>query len=109
MPVPKNYSEFTASLTKDSPSLDWPDNLKAMWYDCKDDWESAHDIAQEMLDAQGSWIHAYLHRKEGDRFNAGYWYRQAGREFPHCTLQEEQYRLVIRFLDRHDPKEQGPL
>ena len=48
-----------------------------MWFDVKGDWEASHNIAQDMHDDNGSWIHAYLHRKEGDKFNAGYWYRRA--------------------------------
>jgi len=51
-----------------------------------------------MHDNNGSWIHAYLHRKEGDKFNAGYWYRMAGKTFPNKNLEEEQRELVEYFL-----------
>lgn len=100
MPYPKDNKEFFDSLTKDSPFPDWPDTLKAMWYDLKGDWEASHDIAQEIPNPQGSWIHAFLHRKEGDEFNAGYWYRQAGRKFPNMTIEEEQQELVEYFLGK---------
>lgn len=104
MSIPKDYKEFTESLTNDSPSLDWPDSLRAMWYDVKGDWEASHNIAQEMLDSQGSWIHAYLHRKEGDEFNAGYWYRLAKRKFPEISLKDEQHQLVTYFLNHYNAK-----
>lgn len=105
MSVPKNYNEFTTSLTNDSPSLDWPDSLRAMWYDVKGDWEASHNIAQDMMNVDGSWIHAYLHRKEGDEFNAGYWYRQAKRKFPEISLKDEQCQLVTHFLDQYNIQE----
>lgn len=104
MPYPKDYKEFSESLTKDSASAAWPDSLKAMWYDLKGDWEASHNIAQEMLDQEGSWIHAYLHRKEGDAFNAEYWYRQAGKKSPKIRLKDEQYQLVTYFLSQYDGK-----
>lgn len=100
MSVPKNYNEFTASLSQDSPQPDWPDSLRAMWYDMKGDWEASHHIAQDILGQDGSWIHAYLHRKEGDEFNAGYWYRQAGKKHPKIALSDEQRQLVQYFLDQ---------
>ncbi|MGB6151128.1 MAG: hypothetical protein WBG48_03985, partial [Pricia sp.] len=58
---------------------------------------ASHDIAQDIDTALGSWIHAYLHRKEGDEFNAGYWYRRARREFPKISLGEE-HREITEFV-----------
>ncbi len=52
--------------------------LVALWHDAKGDWARAHEVAQDIDDATGSWVHAYLHRKEGDEGNAAYWYRKAG-------------------------------
>ena len=60
-----------------------------MWEDAKGNWNAAHSIAQEIEDETGSWIHAYLHRKEGDLANAGYWYRRAKQPIAHDTLDEE--------------------
>jgi hypothetical protein len=54
--------------------------LLALWWDAKGDWEKAHGIAQDVARADGAWVHAYLHRKEGDLGNAGYWYQRAGRD-----------------------------
>lgn len=72
--------------------------LLALWYDAKGDWERAHDIAQDLGSKEGDWIHAYLHRKEGDEGNAAYWYRRAGKPFPvGVSLQEEWEQLVQHF------------
>ncbi len=90
----KNYKEFLQTLSEDTPIVDWPEALNSLWYDAKGNWEASHDIAQEMHNTMGSWIHAYLHRREGDEFNAGYWYRQAGRPFPNTTLAAEHQEMV---------------
>lgn len=94
MELPKNYNEFQDSLSDRNPQENWPEGLKALWYDAKNDWEGSHDIAQEMHNDLGSWIHGYLHRKEGDEFNAGYWYRKVGKPFPKISLEEEFQELV---------------
>lgn len=93
-----HYDEFVNSLAGENP----PDHisllLKALWYDGKNDWEASHNIAQDIHDSNGSWIHAYLHRKEGDISNARYWYNMAGkREFP-GSLKDEWESLVKTFL-----------
>jgi hypothetical protein len=56
--------------------------LQALWHDARGDWESAHECAQEDHGRDGAWVHAYLHRKDGDLGNAGYWYSRAGRSVP---------------------------
>ena len=97
--LPKNYTEFQETLSLEAPPSDWPEALKAMWFDAKGDWESSHNIAQDMNNSMGSWLHAYLHRKEGDRFNAGYWYRQAGKTYPNMTLEQELQEIVEFILN----------
>ena len=86
------------SLVQNKP----PDNLsiylKALWYDAKGDWEKAHTIIQNMEDKNASWIHAYLHRKEGDIFNADYWYRKAGKQRPAVSFEKEWETLVTALL-----------
>ena len=72
--------------------------LRAMWEDAKGNWSAAHAIAQDIDDQTGSWIHAYLHRKEGDLGNAGYWYRRAGKPVAHDTLEDEWNRIVSALL-----------
>ena len=64
-----------------------PDNLsskhlRALWFDLNDDWDTAHSIVQAMSDINAMWIHAYLHRKEPDIWNAKYWYSRCGKPYP---------------------------
>lgn len=98
--IPQNYMEFERTLQMSQPPKQWPEALKAMWFDARGNWEAAHDIAQELHNPLGSWMHAYLHRKEGDRFNAGYWYRLANRDYPDISLNEELKVLVEFILDK---------
>lgn len=64
-------------------------SLQALWYDKKGDWDKAHQIVQDASDAESAWVHAYLHRKEGDLSNARYWYRRSGQpEFTEDLNQE---------------------
>ncbi|MFS4468146.1 hypothetical protein [Maribacter sp. 2210JD10-5] len=96
--IPKTYAEFEETLNLEKPPNTWPDALKCTWFDAKGDWESAHNIAQDMHNQMGSWLHAYLHRKEGDRFNAGYWYRQAGKPYPEVSLKQELEEIVNHII-----------
>ncbi|MEW2922320.1 hypothetical protein AB1A65_12675 [Muricauda sp. ANG21] len=97
--TPKTYQVFQETLSLNQPPQDWPEALRALWYDAKGDWDASHDIAQDIPSAIGSWIHAYLHRKEGDKWNAGYWYRQAGKSFPDYSLEEELEVLVKAIIE----------
>ncbi len=72
--------------------------LEALWHDAKDQWEEAHKMIQDVKDNNAAWIHAYLHRKEGDISNADYWYARAGRKRPQLSLEEEWEQLVANFL-----------
>ena len=65
-------AKFQETLSLATPPTDWPEALKAMWFDAAGDWESSRNTSQDMHNNMGSWLHAYLHRKEGDRFNARY-------------------------------------
>lgn len=89
-----NYQEFIESLKNELPNKDWPGVLKSLWYDAKGDWNTAHELVDGKNDTNAKWVHAYLHRKEGDDWNAGYWYRQAGKPFPEISLEEEYQELV---------------
>ena len=76
--------------------------LQALWYDAKGDWEAAHNIAQSSEGTkQYDRLHAYLHRVEGDTWNAGYWYRRAGADVFKGSLKEEWESLVRSFLDKY--------
>jgi hypothetical protein len=90
--------QFTDSLTQTDPPQHITSALAAMWYDGKDDWEAAHNIAQYIPTRDGSWVHAYLHRKEGDQWNANYWYNRAGRTMPDLTLEAEWESIVSSML-----------
>jgi len=91
-------ARFVASLTKETPPAGISKLLEALWWDGKGDWEQAHDIAQDVQGKNGSWVHAYLHRKEGDNSNAAYWYSQAGKVMPAGALQEEWEYIVAALL-----------
>lgn len=90
--------EFKLSLEQTTPPEGLAHVLKALWYDGKGNWAKAHDIAQEIHSTEGSWIHAYLHRKEGDDGNAAYWYSRAGKKFPGNTLEQEWEEIVSALL-----------
>nr|WP_208492178.1 hypothetical protein [aff. Roholtiella sp. LEGE 12411] len=74
-----------------------PKALQALWYDKKGDWDQAHEIVQNASDADSAWVHAYLHRKEGDLSNAHFWYLRSGQpEFPGELNQEwEQIACLL--------------
>ena len=72
--------------------------LLALWWDAKGDWERAHEVAQDVSGADGAWVHAYLHRKEGDLANAGYWYRRAGRKVASGDHRAEWETMVAELL-----------
>ena len=90
-------AEFQLSLEKKTPP---PVSaaLVALWHDAKGDWEGAHEVAQDIEDATGSWVHAYLHRKEGDEGNAAYWYKKAGKPVERGPLGAEWTRIVTALL-----------
>ena len=72
--------------------------LRALWHDAKGDWDAAHTLAQDIDDVKGAWVHAYLHRKEGDEGNAGYWYRRAGRPHSRASLEAEWDEIAASLL-----------
>jgi len=70
-----------------------------MWHDAHGDWTRAHEVAQDIDDLTGAWIHAYLHRKEGDEANAAYWYRRARRAVAQGSLSDEWTTIVHTLLE----------
>lgn len=85
------------SLKQQAVPEEWPDSLKSLWFLSKGNWDASHDITQELHTKTGSWIHALLHRMEGDAFNAGYWYRQADRPFSEKTF-EDEIKEITEFI-----------
>lgn len=82
-----SFAEFRDSVaTAATPPADLSGARLALWRDGRGDWEAAHAAAQADDGPAGAWVHAYLHRKEGDQGNAAYWYRRAGRPMPPATL-----------------------
>ena len=98
MKVPLNYEEFGKSLELAQPPALWPESLQALWWAAKGNWENAHEIAQDIPSKTGSWIHAYLHRVEGDRWNAGYWYDRANKPFSKHSAVEELEQIISSVL-----------
>jgi hypothetical protein len=90
--------EFRDSLQAGQPPAGISPLLSAMWWDAKGNWSRAHEIAQDIETADGSLVHAYLHRKESDPDNAGCWYRRAGRQFSHQPIEEEWSEIVQGLL-----------
>lgn len=95
------FETFKESLKEGNPPADLSSLLKAMWYDGKGDWHTAHELAQEVNTRDGSWVHAYLHRKEGDHGNAGYWYHRAGKMMPIHSLETEWESITRELLKGH--------
>ncbi|ERM83289.1 hypothetical protein P872_16555 [Rhodonellum psychrophilum GCM71 = DSM 17998] len=93
-------SVFKQSLASDFPPSGISSQLTSLWYDAKNDWQKAHDLADGPTDLLSARVHAYLHRKEGDIWNADYWYRRAGEKRPDTSLEEEWEMLVSRILNK---------
>jgi len=97
----KTLTEFKESLNLEQPISALPVQLKSLWYDGKGDWHQAHGQIDHLTDQASAWVHAYLHhRKEGDIWNADYWYNKARQKRPNLSLEEEWEQLVLQFLDR---------
>jgi hypothetical protein len=74
------------------------DHLRAIWYDLRGDWDTAHRIVQDMSDTYAEWLHAYLHRKEPDIANSKYWYRRSGRSFPGQMDFDQEISIILSEL-----------
>ena len=91
-------SDFRASLSGAAPASSVEPPLAALWWAAKGDWDKAHKIVMNEETANAAWVHAYLHRVEGDLGNAGYWYRQAGQPAAQDSLEAEWERIVSALL-----------
>lgn len=90
-----SFETFCETLHHNSPPALPDDILLALWYDAKGNWHEAHEIAQSQEGNQPyDRLHAYLHRKEGDTWNANYWYRRANTPTPKASLEQEWQALV---------------
>ena len=91
--------ELRATLASSTPPASLSGALLALWHDAKGDWDRAHRVAQDVDDASGAWVHAYLHRKEGDESNAAYWYRRAGKPIAQRSLDQEWSDIASALLN----------
>jgi hypothetical protein len=90
--------EFRDSLLHDDASKELTPALAGLWWDAKGDWTKAHESAQQDESPAGAWVHAYLHRKEGDFSNAAYWYSRAGKPAARGPLEEEWNEITSALL-----------
>ncbi|TWR29602.1 hypothetical protein FPZ43_06980 [Mucilaginibacter pallidiroseus] len=96
----KTLPDFKATMQSAQPDSAFSVQLKSLWYDGKGNWQQAHDLIDQLTDQPSAWVHAYLHRKEGDTWNADYWYRRASKARPAVSLDEEWEQLVLHFLQQ---------
>jgi hypothetical protein len=94
----KTLAEFKASLNSEQPVSGLSAQLKSLWYDSKGDWDQAHAQVDHLNVQASAWVHAYLHRKEGNIGNAEYWYSKARQIRPNLSLEKEWEQLVLQFL-----------
>src|SRR5437763_17129018 len=93
-------TEFKDTLRESSPAGDVGPALEALWWAAKSDFNRAHELVQEQSSRDAAWVHAYLHRLEGDVSNAHYWYRQAGRAAAAGSLEAEWEAVTAALLAR---------
>jgi hypothetical protein len=93
-----DFESFRATLAAAAPPPSLGPALEALWFEAKGDWERAHTLAQADEGGAGDWVHAYLHRKEGDASNAAYWYRRAGKPASRAAFADEWTQIVTALL-----------
>jgi hypothetical protein len=91
------FETFHQSIKDAMPPEGITVHLLAMWYDGHGNWDKAHSMVDNLEDETACWVHAYLHRKEGDIWNADYWYRKAGKTRPDVSLQKE-WEIIVQSL-----------
>jgi hypothetical protein len=91
---------FRESLSGSAPPSGIGPSLEALWWDAKGDWERAHALVQNDPGADAAWVHAYLHRREGDLANAAYWYRRATRPLETGALEAEWTAIATALAAR---------
>ena len=92
--------EFRKTIDDDTMPSGLSNPLAALWHDARGNWDQAHEFSQRDNDAESAWVHAYLHRKEGDLVNADYWYVRAGRTSPKHRLEEEWAEITKTLLQK---------
>jgi hypothetical protein len=92
------FEQFRDSLTSNQPPPELTSALAGLWWDAKGEWTRAHESAQQDEGQAGAWVHAYLHRKEGDQSNAEYWYTRAGKTPSRISLEQEWAEIAQALL-----------
>ncbi|MBL8698864.1 MAG: hypothetical protein JNK67_10855 [Alphaproteobacteria bacterium] len=96
-----DIATFKASVARATPPDELDRPLKALWHAAKGDWDAAHKLVQQDEgEPRHDWVHAYLHRVEGDLSNAGYWYRRAGKPAARGALEAEWDAIAFDLLAR---------
>ena len=98
MPSPLTYPGFLASIEQDAPPPELSAALQALWWDRKGDWARGHSLLRDEGPISDCRVHAYLHRREGEDWNARYWYSRAEEPFYEGELDDEWSELVKRYL-----------
>lgn len=91
-------AEFKQTITTDEPPHGLPAPLAALWWSAKGDWEKAHALVMSDDSRKAAWVHAHLHREEGDISNAAYWYRRAGVAVTDAPLADEWRAIAAALL-----------
>lgn len=97
-----SISDLKASLAEATPPANLSQPLTALWLVAKGNWEQAHSLAQQTPTADGAWVHAHIHRVEGDLDNAGYWYGRAGKPASSAALETEWDQIASALLGKQD-------
>jgi hypothetical protein len=92
------FTEFESTLSQPQPPSGLSSALAGLWWAAKDDWDTAHKLVMDEGGKDCAWVHAYLHRVEGDSDNAGYWYREAGRAASNGPLPTEWAAIAADLL-----------
>src|SRR6266852_3657974 len=94
-----DLADFKRSLKSHTPPRSLAPSLKALWWAKRGDWDKAHRIVMDETGRDAAWVHAHLHRVEGDRGNAEYWYRQATKPAATGALDKEWEAIAAALLD----------
>ena len=92
------FDQFETSLSESLPPVGLSPYLLALWHEAQGGWTKAHEIVQDIETKEAAWVHAYLHRKEGDQSNANYWYRNADKPFPSNQSLDDEWRFIVNQL-----------
>jgi hypothetical protein len=93
-----SMADFKASLSGAAPAPDLDPPVAALWWAARGQWDEAHKLVQDEAGTDSAWVHAYLHRVEGDLGNAGYWYRRAARPVATGPVETEWQRIASELL-----------